>query len=199
LQAPIDFAFWRLQERYDTAEIGRAVEVGLPAALEAFELLPMHLQQHELIRSRRSVFWNGHEDLTSLRPNEKQARIVEARLFEKVFAEVAFGPEFVGNYYDGENRMMLCFSWGLSTDNYRGFLSLQTAHGSGVDFWIGRGVLVNSNGRLRHTIVSRIQYEQMQSHVRSVDLSDEDLPPGPNFEQVDSVTDADSGEREFSS
>jgi len=181
--------FWRLQERYDGAAIESAVEATIPSATAAFGLLPPHLQEHELIRSKRSVYWRGPQELGRLRPSERHRRIIEARLFEKSFAEIAFGPEFVGGYYNDDDRIMLCFSWGLSTDNFRGFLALQTCPGSGVDFWIGRGVLVRAGDRLRHSIVSRRQYESMRPFVSSVDLREiRDRPPGQNFENMDVVT-----------
>jgi hypothetical protein len=187
------FSFWRLQERYDAQAISEAVDASIPTATAAFSRLPVHLQAHELTRSARSVYWEGHVDLTSLRPAERHNRVVEARLYEKMFAEIAFGGRFVGGYYDEDDRIMLCFSWGLSTDNFRGFLAVQTAHGSGVDFWIGRGVLTETQAGIRPVILSRKQYEGALSNVHTMETkSAGDKPPGDNYTSIDCVTSTES-------
>lgn len=173
----LEMRFWRLGDYYDKQAIIDRIEQALPARLEAFHKLPADQQAHELRRSVRSVFWNGKQDLSSLNAEQRHVRIIEARLMEKAFSDIAFGPDFAGTYYDDDNRICTCFSFGMSSDNdIRCFLTLQSSPGSIVDHWIGRGVLQEHGQRLRGTIVSRLQYRQLLNRIHATPVKRPSVP-----------------------
>jgi hypothetical protein len=183
----LKMTFWRLGDRYDRRAIVSRVEEALPARIAAFHDLSPERQSHELRRSVRSVFWNGRYDLTGLDAEEKHARVIEARVMEKAFSDIAFGADFAGAYYDDGNRLCTCFSFGMSTDNdVRCFLTVQSSPGSIVDHWIGRGVIYELPNGLRSTIVSRLQYQELVHRIVVVPV---DNPPLDhiNYRSIDLI------------
>lgn len=179
--------FWRLSDRYDKQAIIHRVEQSLPERTADFLRLPADKQTHELRRSVRSVFWTGKHNMGSFDEQQKRARVIEARLMEKAFSDIAFGPEFAGTYYDDDNRICTCFSYGMSSDNdVRCFLTLQSSHGSIVDHWIGRGVIQRYGERLQATILSPIQW-QGQINDTSVELVRKPVVPLRNCRSIDLI------------
>jgi len=156
----LEIRFWRVSEKYDKTAIINQVEALLPERKSAFNLLTPEEQSQETHRSSRSVFWSGKQDLSNLSEEAKHIRIIESRLIELAFYDTEGEPEYVGGYYNEDNHICLCFSFGLSHDNDAyGDLTIQSASGSSVDYWIGRGVLVKDEPGLRGTIFSQQQYK----------------------------------------
>lgn len=156
----LEFRYWRVSEKYNKQAIIDKVEALLPERKSAFAKLSLEQQEQEIHRSLRSVFWNGKKDLTNLTEEQKRERVIESRLIELAYYDVEASSEFVGEYFWQDNRICTCFSFGLSTDNDGfGDLTLQSALGSSVDYWIGRGILRYAGDKLYGTIISKQQYD----------------------------------------
>jgi hypothetical protein len=159
----LELRYWRVGEEHDKEAIISKVEALLPERKTAFTKLSPEKQEQEIHRSLRSVLWNGKKDLTKLTEAQKRERIIESRLIELAFYDTEGSPEFVGEYYWQDNRICVCFSFGLSHDNDEfGDLTLQSAPGSSVDHWIGRGVLKRGTDKFYGTIISQQQYKSLK-------------------------------------
>src|SRR6185437_14413330 len=94
-------------------------------------------------------------------------------------------PQFLGTYLGDNNQICPCFSFGLSPDNEESLaLTLQTALGSSVDYWIGRGVLSKQGTDMHGTIISRQQYEVIKVKLLTVPVTVLDIP-GKNYRSVE--------------
>lgn len=181
----LGFRFFRVSERCDKDAIISDVEKLIPERKAAFQKLSANEQEREIHRSLRSVYWNGDKDLTMLSDAEKRDRIVESRLIELAFYDVEGKPEHMSTYYWDDNHIAVCFSFGLSPDNDAyGDLTIATSYGSIVDYWIGRGVLQNHNGKLHPTIISQQQYGSSKSNLQLVSISP-GLLPLENFKNIE--------------
>lgn len=167
----LELRYFRIGDRYDKDKIVKQVEALLSGRREAFAKLSQTEQDKELHRSMRSVMWNGDKDLTGLTDKEKQQRIIDSRLIELAYYEIEGKPEFLSDYLWADNHICICFSFGLSHDNAFEDLTLSSAEGSIVDFWIGRGVLESRENRLNPRIVSRKQYEAFDPKPDNVQVS----------------------------
>lgn len=182
----LKFNFFRVGDRCDKQAIINVVESMIPERVAQYATLPPEQKEVEIKRSLRNVYWNGKLDLTSLSETEKLNRTIESRIIELAFYETEGKPEYFGNYYGDDGHICICFSFGLSPDNAFDDLTLGSAHGSLVEFWIGRGVLVSHDGQLHPRIVSAKQYETMKDKlaVNEVNL---DIP-GSNYAQIDVIS-----------
>ncbi len=195
--ANFEFRYSRLAELCDGQALVDEVERSWPARREWFASLSDDAKERHLTRSRRSVMWNGKQDLSSLPAEKQYDRIVESRLIELTFLNLERDPKYLGNYLE-DDRIRFVFSYGMSPDNNEwGELTLHTSRGSGVDFWTGRGVLRltgegenttpgGPNWRIHGTILSRSQYDEAANALVSVSV---DRPPidRPNFQRVEIV------------
>ena len=167
----LELRYFRIGDRYNKDEIIKQVEALLPERREAFAKLSQEDQEKELHRSMRSVMWNGDKDLTGLTDQEKRQRIIDSRLIELAYYEIESKPEYLSDYLWADNHICICFSFGLSHDNASEDLTLSSAEGSIVDFWIGRGVLESRENKLNPRIVSNKQYEAFDPKPESIRVS----------------------------
>ena len=94
----------------------------------------------------------------------------------------------MNGYFSQDNRICICFSYGLSLDNNTtGDLTLASGPGSIVDFWIGRGVLINHRGKLFGTIISKQQYKERLPSITTINVSTEFKTLSNNFESVELI------------
>lgn len=155
----LDIRFFRVGERYDANGIIGKVEQLLPERRTAFAALPEDAKERELHRSRRAICWKGERDLSEMPEEAKLERTIESRLIELAYYETESLPEYLGDYLWADNHICVCFSFGLSHDNVFEDLTLGSAAGSIVDFWIGRGILERHDTAYVPRIYSRSQYE----------------------------------------
>lgn len=173
----LEMRYWRVSEKCDKQAIIDKVEALLPERKAAFARLTTEEQEKEIHRSLRSVLWNGKQDLTGLSDEQKRERIIESRLIELAFYDTEGSDEFIGNYYWDDNRIPICFSFGLSPDNDEfGDLTIQSSPGSIVDHWIGRGVLLRAGDKLHGTIISQQQYKKAVGNLETVKVEPLLLP-----------------------
>ncbi len=167
----LEFRFFRVGQRFDKDKIIERVESLLPERKVAFERLSNQQKDQELHRSYRSMFWHGEKDLSSLNEDEKEKRIIESRLIELAYYETEAQPEFLGNYLNEDNHICICFSFGTTHDNdvYED-LTLGSTFSSIVDFWIGRGILEYGKQKYTPRIVSKKQYEEIKSQLKTIKL-----------------------------
>lgn len=181
----LELRYWRVSDRCDKQALVKKVESLIPERKAAFTKLTPEAQEREIHRSLRSVFWDGRQDLSKLSEQEKRDRIIESRIIELAFYATEAEPEFMGNYYGDDNHICACFSFGLSPDNEEFLdLTLQTAPGSIVDYWIGRGVLKQQGGELYGTIISRQQYEAAREKLLAVPVTTLKVP-GKNYRSIE--------------
>lgn len=177
----------RLSERHDKQAIVNRVEALLPERLAEFKKLTREAQEREIQRSMRAIFWNGKQDLAGLSDEEKYERIIESRIIELAFYDTEDSAEFADMYYWRDERIDICFSWGLSPDNKYGDLTIQTAQGSIVDFWTGRGVLKGERDSYFGTIISQQQYVAAKGRLEVVQIDEPPLPLG-NYRTIEVMT-----------
>jgi len=180
----IVFKYFRVGDKCDKDKLILEVEKMLPERLKAFEKLSQAEKDLELHRSVRSVFWNGDIDLTKLNDNKKRQRMIESRVIELAYYDTEARPEFLGDYLYGGDHICICFSFGLSKDNTADDLTLGSAHGSIVDFWIGRGILEHNNKKIYPRIVSKEQYQKLKPNLADYKISPEILPY-INFQSIE--------------
>jgi hypothetical protein len=185
----LDVRYFRVGDRCDREAILLGVEAMLPERRRIFDALSAELTEQELNRSRRSLFWEGAEDLSDLSEAGRRDRIIESRLVELAYYDTEAAPEHLGDYYFEGERIDIWFSGGLSPDNAFGGLTLSTAPGSVVDAGIGRGVVVRDGRGLRGTIVSRTQFEGSSGveHV-AIDAPSVGAPQGVAYSMIDVVS-----------
>ncbi len=183
LPSNLQFSVFRVGDRCDTQKLITEVEGLLPERRMIFDSLSIENQERELKRSYRSIFWTGEKDLTKLSEKAKKDIIVESRLIELAYYDTEAKPEYIGNYLGEDNHICICFSFGLSPDNAFDDLTLGSTFGSIVDFWIGRGVLINDDSSFYPKITSAKQYAdmigQLSSEKTTLGL------PGKNFSSID--------------
>lgn len=183
----LDIRYFRVADKFDRAEVLRRVESLLPERRKAFATLSPEVKERELRRSSRSVLWDGEDDLTQLSSAEKDQRIIDSRLIELAYYEVEGSPEFLGEYYWNDNHICTCFSFGLSHDNdIFQDLTVSSAYGSIVDYWIGRGVLDCRTNKWHPLIVSDTQYRNLGAALRTIPIT-VDLPSLKNLHTLEII------------
>lgn len=182
----LKFQYFRIGEKYDKDKIIKDVEGLLPKGRNRWNKLSKKEKEIELKRSRRSVIWKGQDDLTKLTNEQKEKRTIESRIIELAYYEVEVKPEFLGNYYEEDNHISICFSYGLSQDNSDHWITLGSTYASVVDYWIGRGILGTKNGNFINRIISREQYEKIKKHLKTYQIKF-DLLPLKNFQSIDVI------------
>lgn len=174
--------YYRLGDKFDKKKMTEEVEKILPTSWKKWGTYTEEQKEVELKRSKRSVLWAGKEDLTALTDQEKEKRTIESRLLELAYYEVEAQPEYLGSYFQADNHIPICFSFGLSSDNIDHWIVLGTTSGSIVDFWIGRGIIEDHENTYIPRIVSRKQYEEIQQKLRTQKV---DILPLKNFQTVE--------------
>lgn len=181
--------YWRIGDKYNKETLVSKVENLVPERKAAFAKLSAEDKDQEIHRSLRSMLWNGKEDLTNLTEDQKLERIIESRIVELAFYEIEGSDEFVGSYYSEDNHICVCFSFGLSHDNDEfGDLTLQSASGSSVDYWIGRGIILKNGDKLRGTIISKQQYKKLVHRLQKVEIESK-LILTKNYESIEVAID----------
>lgn len=178
----LDIRFFRVGDKYDKNTIVNEVEKLLPSRWQKWKTYTQEQKDIELKRSKRSVFWEGKENLKGLTPEEKEKRMIESRLIELAYYDVEARPEFLGDYFTTDSRIGICFSFGLSPDNTSHWITLGSTYASNVDYWIGRGILQQMEDRFIPRIVSHKQYDEIKSKLTSVSVS---LIPLKNFNTIE--------------
>lgn len=151
------FKFVRLGDRVDKAKMLKEVESKIPEGYERWNSLSEEDKEYELKRSSRSVI---------LKDGEGIDRIIESRVIELAYYEVEDEAEFSGDYFTVDNNIYLSFSFGLSKDNIYNWIVLGSTYASTVDFWVGRGILEESENGFVNRIVSRDQYKKIKDYLR---------------------------------
>ena len=157
--------YFRVGDKHDKDKIIAEVEKLLPERRNNFEKLSVEGKERELKRSHRSIYWQGREDLSKLDEKARLERTIESRLIELAYYSVESRPEFIGDYFYGDDHICICFSFGLSHDNSDNDLTLGSTHSSVVDYWIGRGILEKHGERFIPRIVSKEQYESLKGNL----------------------------------
>ena len=173
-----------------SAQIIQEVEKLLPERWVKWGTYTPEQKDNELKRSMRSVFWNGKLDLTQLSEEERQNKVIESRLIELAYYDIEAKAEFLGNYFLEDNHIFVCFSFGLSPDNYDHWLTLGSTYSSIVDFWIGRGILEKNNEGFVNRIVSKRQYNHVKDLLQNVETNFNILPL-KNFQSIDVIKGSD--------
>lgn len=169
------------QEKYDGKKLINTILEKLPARRETWNLFTNEEKEENLRRSKRSIKWNGENDWTALNEEERLKKQIDSRLIELLFYENE--PDFIGDYYDGANRIPVVLSWGLSFDNMEtSWLTLGSTFSSTVDFWTGRGILEKHSNKLIPRIVSHTQYEKIKNKLTSEKIISIELE---NFKEIE--------------
>jgi len=172
------FKFTRLGDIYDKSEMLKTVEAEMSAGYDRWNSLSEEAKQSELKRSKRSVI---------LKEGQGIDRIIESRVMELVFYSVEERPEFSGDYNSNPENIFICFSFGLSDDNVLHWLTLGSTSSSIVDFWVGRGILEQSDDGFIDRIVSREQYAKIKDRLKTVELPSNDLGL-KSFNQIEVIS-----------
>ncbi len=180
----LQIIYFRVGDRCDKNKLIEEVEKEFVGRRTAFNKLSDKEKEEELQRSVRSIMWDGREDLTLLSEAEKYERVKDSRLIELSYLETEAKPEFLGNYLWDENRICICFSFGLSKDNVFEDLTLASNIGSIVDFWIGKGILEERNGRLNPRTISNNQYQERKTGLRAITINPQ-LLSFRNFQSIE--------------
>jgi hypothetical protein len=164
----LNFRFFRVSDRCNKEQIIKKVETLLPERWAKWEVYTQEEKDIELKRSKRSILWNGKLDLTRLSEKEKQTKMIESRLIELAYYDVESEPDFLGNYLTADNHIGVCFSFGLSPDNFDHWITLGSTYASIVDFWIGKGILEKNQDTYVHRIVSKEQYGKLNNFIHAI-------------------------------
>lgn len=186
----LKFTYFRIGEKYDKNQIVKSVEKLIPEGRKRWNKLSKNEKELELKRSKRSIMWKGQVDLTKLSPQQKENKMIESRIIELAYYKAEILPQFLGNYYNDENRIPICFSFGLSSDNSDHWLTLGSTYASVVDYWIGRGILGTKNGNFINRIVSKNQYEKIKKYLKTSKIKF-DLLPLKNFQSIEVINEED--------
>lgn len=178
--------YFRVGDKYDKNSIISEVEKLLPERWDKWNTYTDETKEIELKRSKRSVMWKGKKDITHLSEAEKEKITIESRLIELAYYDVEARPEFLGNYFTDENRIGVCFSFGLSPDNSTHWITLGSTYASSVDYWIGRGILEKTDSGFVPRIVSKEQYQKIKEKVQVNQLVLPQLS-SKNYQSVDLV------------
>ena len=121
----------------------------------------------KLKRTRRSIMWDGDENMTDLDEIRQEAALRRSKIVNECYYAADF--ELRGDYFDGGNHIPVVQSWGLCDENIGEWLTLASTKASTVDFWIGRGVLEEHapSGRLIDKVVSRTQCEAAAQRLKT--------------------------------
>lgn len=175
------FLYTRLGDKFDKNKMLKMVEDKLPKGYERWNSLSEEEKEIELKRSRRSVILKDKNDID---------RIIESRIIELTFYDVEADPEFLGNYFDEDNHIGLCFSFGLSADNIYHWLVLGSTYASTVDFWIGRGILETRENRMVERIVSKEQYFKIKEMLKKTEINLKEISIN-NLKTIELITEED--------
>lgn len=181
--------YFRIGDKCNGKDLINDVEKLLPERLKQWENLTEQEKEVELKRSRRSVMWQGKDNLENLSNEDKEKRMIESRLIELAYYDVEADPKFLGNYFTEDNRIGICFSFGLSPDNTTHWIALGSTYASVVDFWIGRGILEKTNDSFMPRIISKEQYEKIKPNLKNFPA--EDKLPFENYQSVEIISSQD--------
>jgi len=186
--------FFRVGDKCNKKNFIQKVENLLPERWEKWTTYTSQQKDIELKRSRRSVMWKGKDDLTTLSQRDKDKRIIESRLIELAYYDVEADPEVLGDYLTGDNRIGICFSFGLSPDNATHWIALGSTYASVVDFWIGRGILEKTSNGFMPRIVSGGQYQKIKDSLQIYQLEFNCLP-SKNYQIIEAISSEDWNNR----
>ncbi len=186
LPANLNIKYFRVGDKCNKEEIIEQVEKLLPERWQKWQTYTEDQKELELKRSRRSVFWNGKDDLTVLSEADKDKKMIESRLIELAYYDVEARAEFLGDYFTEDNRLGICFSFGLSPDNVSRWITLGSTYASAVDFWIGRGILEKTMDGFTPRIISKEQYQKIKDKLKIFDFKFDQLTL-KNYQSVEIV------------
>ena len=155
--------------KYDSRKLREKIIQKLPEKKREWEKLTKQEKEKKLHRSHRSIMWKGEKDWTNLSSEEKREKIEESKIIEDTFYEIE--AEFLGDYFIGDNHIPVVLSWGLTEENFDHWLTLGSTYASVVDFWIGRGIIEDRDGRFIPRIVSQKQYDSIKSKLENVKVN----------------------------
>lgn len=182
--------YFRVGDRYDKKAIIKEVEDLLPERWEKWNTYTSEEKEIELKRSKRAIMWNGNHDLANLSDEEKEKRMIESRLIELAYYDIEAKPNFLGDYYTEDNRIGICFSFGLSPDNVTHWITLGSTYASSVDYWIGRGILEKTQEGFIPRIISKEQYQKVKNSLQTTQIKFTELP-AKNYQSIEIISSID--------
>ena len=157
------------KEKYNREDLVKFILEKLAKCEKEWENFSDIEKEENLHRSKRSIMWKGEEDWTNLNEEERNKKYIRSRCIDVLFCDNEVN--FIGDYYDGENRIPVVLTWGLSFDNKEvNWLTLGSTFSSTVDFWIGRGILERHENKFVPRIVSATQYDKIKCKLIKVDI-----------------------------
>jgi hypothetical protein len=129
-------------------------------------------KDYRLSKASTNIMWNGKEDLTNLTEEEKQDYIKKSRVLDEVFLAVDF--ELREAFFFQENRILLCFSFGLCPEGAEA-LHIGSCASSMVDFWAGIGILEIREGKIVPRIISKTQFDKIGNDLIKISVDIEEL------------------------
>ncbi|MCL5430205.1 MAG: hypothetical protein M1504_01860 [Candidatus Marsarchaeota archaeon] len=172
---------------YETKLFKRMNEI-LPKRMEEWEHLSKDEKEERLHRTPKAFMWKGEKDLSSLNDEQRMEAMILSKENIEAYYEADF--EFRGDYFTGGNHIPIVMTWGLSSENIGHWLTITSAKGCNVDFWVGRGILEVSSGRTVNRIVSQNQYSNIKPKLKTIEAYPWIKPDGPlkNLRSIDLVS-----------
>jgi len=184
----LELRYLRVEDKCDGDKIIETIEKMLPERKKEFDKLSDQEKEQELHRSNRSIMWNGEKDLTLLTEEEKYQKKIDSRLVELAYYDVEARPEFLGDYLEEDNHILILTSFGTTPDNDTyDDLTLGSTFGSIVDFWVGKGVLEYHDNKFTPNIISKDQLEKFKDKIETVNVNPQILPY-KNYQTIDVIT-----------
>ena len=129
-------------------------------------------KDYRLSKASTNIMWNGKEDLTNLTKEEQQNYIKKSRILDEVFLAVDF--ELREAFFFQENRILLCFSFGLWPEGAEA-LHIGSCASSMVDFWAGTGILEIREDKIIPRILSKTQFDKIAADLIKIPVHIEEL------------------------
>lgn len=99
----------RTGEKYDTAELLAKIDAQLPKSKQEWSNISSEEKEARLLRSNRSVMFDGMVDYSDLDSIQKHAIIEESKQIEDLFYEIE--DELIDGYYYTGTHIPVVLSW----------------------------------------------------------------------------------------
>jgi hypothetical protein len=154
------------QKDYENRLFKRMEEL-MPKRAEEWAGISDDERKNRLHRTPKAFMWKGDKDLSGLSEKEKEDIMIRSKELIEAYYEADF--ELRGDYFVGGNHIPVLLSFGLSAENVGHWLTITAAKGSNVDFWVGRGIVEASEGRIVPRIVSHNQYDALKQKIKTTE------------------------------
>lgn len=161
---PQEEDYYKTQD-YENKLFKRMGEI-LPARIKEWSTISEEEKKERLHRTPKTILWKGEKDLSKLSGEEKEGAIIRSKENVEAYYEADF--EFRGDYFTGSNHIPMVLTWGLSEENIGHWLTITSAKGCNVDFWVGRGIIEVSKDRTVNRIVSHSQYDAIKQKLKTI-------------------------------